>query len=171
MAILKSAVSERSCCSSQKANIFAYNVSGQTVPANGAVSYDTIAESHGFVAPGVNGNATNQFTVLCAGTYQYDYSLSGQSGTASPLAFYLSANGSSLPSTVFKSQDIAPGGNTQVITVSGFGIVTVPALTTIQVMNATGAFASPVTLTSFPTGALGSPLAINAAFRMVKICG
>lgn len=173
MAILKDTVSERACCGSGNAHVFAYNVSAVNIPANGNVSFDRVGEHHVIIPPGASGNDATQFKLLHAGTYQYDYYVKGVTRTGSvagtnPLVFELLGNGTQILGTQYMSQDKSnPVENTFVI---GFGIISVPANTTIQLHNLTGGSNDNVDLAAVPTGGIGSALIINASLRIIRTC-
>jgi len=175
MAILKDTVSEKSCCSSDNAHAYAYNVSAAVIPINGAVSFDHVAESSGIVPPGSGGNDSTQFRILYAGTYEFDYIVRGVTRTSgvagtNPLTFQLLAGGSNVLGSQYISKSNAPADIGLNNIVHGFGTFWVPSNTIIQLHNISGGFADTVDLIVVPTGGIGSPLAVNASLRIVRTC-
>jgi hypothetical protein len=176
MSILKNTVSAKACCSSQNAHAYAYNISSGTVPANGPVTFDHVGDSQSIYTPGTNGNDTSTFTILSAGFYYVDYLVKGIGRTAGvagtdPLFFRLVANGQNVQGSENTSQDKEASESSLNHIVRGSGIFFFPALTKVQLFNATGSFQDTVDLVFFPAGGLGSPAAVNASFTIFKICG
>lgn len=175
VAILKNSVSERNCCSSEDAHVYAYNVSSINIPANGFVTFDHFGDNNSILLPGNGTLDLTQFRILHAGTYQYNFFVKGVATSGStfgthPLVFELFANGVQVLGSQYTSQDKDISQSALNHYVVGKGIFTVPANAIIQLHNISGASNDVVTLIAFPTGGLGSTLAVNAALRIVRIC-
>jgi len=171
--ILKTSVNERACCSSKNTNLYAYNTGSLSVSSGGNITFDHIGESSVVTAPGLGGNDNSQTTVLLAGFYLILFTVKGRAVAGGlenndTLVFQLLANG-----TPLQGSQYASNGNPSVpvdVNVNGNGIFFLPANTTIQLNNVTGAGSDSVTLSSIPTGAPGSPLIVNASLTIMRVC-
>jgi len=175
MDMLKGTVSELACCSSENASINVYNVSAVTIPASGFVTFDHVSAAHQITPPGTFNLDFSQIRIVQAGTYQYDFLVKGISKTSGspgthPLVFELYANSTQILGTQFSSQDKDVSETSLNHIVQGFGTISVPGNTILQVHNVTGASSDTVDLVAFPTGGLGSALVVNASLRIFRTC-
>lgn len=178
--ILKSAVSEKSCCSSKQARICVYNydpveltfgnVETTSIPFS-KWDMDTI---QGFIAPGSSGLSARQIKALQAGLYMFDFLVMAE-GVAEGLypAFAIKINGSLIPGTTFTADkplcnDACPGPNA----VIGLGLINLKVDDIIELSNVSGSGASVASLPEYPPipqgdDSIGNP---NTVFRLVKTC-
>jgi len=182
LSLLRNTVNQlNTCCDCEKSHIFAYNTGGFTIAAGGYVPFDHVGDASGIQAPGTNGLDNTTFRVLKGGIYLFIYSIRGDAqtqggiGTADTLAFQIAASnsqgtGQSEPGSIFTSNDKIGPELASDFVVNGSGILNIPHNTILHLQNLTGGSADNVVLSAFPIGALGSPLADNASFTLVRIC-
>jgi hypothetical protein len=129
---------------------YIYNTSTQTVPLEGSVTFDT----NGPIAGSIIHTAGTALTFLTnAGTYKFDFIVSGTSANQ----FTLFINGIADTSTTYGTGV----GNTETV---GQAIITVPAATTVTLVNHTSAGA--ITLATLLGG---SATNVNASLSIERL--
>jgi hypothetical protein len=137
-----------------------------TVIAGGNVSFNNNSGPSAAITQNAAG-----FTIVNTGTYEYFFQVRGAPATTSPpspLTFGLSINGGSVGSTTqFASANQVSsmlGGQTEAVT--GFGLITLTAGQTVELVNTTNSGLDSVTLLAAPTGGTTS---VNAALMLRQV--